>query len=334
MIVFGDLEFEIAIVTYNRPDFVHEWLNKCYEAAAARNIKVSVYDSSPNNKTKDVIEKFNADKKKQIEYNHIHPDTLIGYKPMLPILASRCEYVWVSGDSRYHDFEELDEKVFHYIKDKNVDYIALGIVNNFKNDGKIYTDKSEMLHDFFISSTCIGLSIYRIDIFNPIKSTPDLLNMYNELFSVNYGFGWLGYFYNVYALGEYKALFANVKLFNVQVGKKIQSWAKRFYGCWADDLCQIIDNIPDSYVGKELVPWETWRTMRLDSIQYCYRARTYGDLNKQKYLELLSNGILSRLTNKTKRICFFACAPKTVIMFVSVLEKVGGKIFNVYGGGK
>lgn len=52
VIKFNDNEFEIAICAYNRPEYIVEWLDKCYEAAKIRNISISVYDSSTDDETR------------------------------------------------------------------------------------------------------------------------------------------------------------------------------------------------------------------------------------------------------------------------------------------
>ena len=100
--------------------------------------------------------------------------------------------------------------------------------------------------------------------------------------------------------------------------KKTQSWAVRFYGCWADDLCQIIDNIPDVYRGKNNIPKNTWKVMKLDNFTYGYLARKYGDLNAEKYEQMASNGMLDRITDNPKRIKFYATAPMWIIEAIYV----------------
>ena len=322
MIQFEQGQFEIAIVTFRRPEYVKAWLNNCYEACSERNIILSVYDSSPDKETEQVIKEFNYGKEIPITYHRIDERTNIGYKPMIPLLETTSEYLWVSGDSRYHDFNELDEKVFPKIKNRSIDYLCINTANNYKLPDAIYYDRGMMLHDIFIASTCIGLSIYRTAIFNPIKENKILLNKYDVLFKNNYGFGWLGYFYNVYALGNYQSMLVNAKVLSVLNKKKTQSWAVRFYGCWAEDLCQIIDNIPDSFIGKELIPKNTWNVMDLDAIPYCYLARKQGDLSKDKYKELKEKGYIERITDNPGRIRLFAEAPMPTIESIYAAYRV------------
>lgn len=341
MVQFTDGQFEIAIATYKRPEFIQKWLEKCYQACVDRNIKLSVYDSSPDRNTEEVINKFNDSRQKIVIYRHVDSETIIGYKPMVPLLESTSEYLWISGDSRYHNFDELDRKVFPYIKEHSIDYICINTSNNYQMPNTFYTDKGKMLHDVFVASTCIGLSIYRTEIFSPIRNNEALQRQYDELYKDNYGFGWLGYFYNVYSMGDYKTLLADVETFTILNKKKTQSWTVRFYGCWVDDLCQIIDNIPDSYEGKEQIPKNTWKIMKLNAIPYCYLARKHGDLNKKKYVEMTEKGYINRITNNPNRIKWFASAPMFAVESVFLIYRAYGistailrKIKHTYIGGQ
>lgn len=317
MVQFEAGEFEIAVATYKRPEFVRIWLDNCYEPAVRRNILISVYDSSPDDGTEKMIDSFNENRNVKVQYHRVDEKTIIGYKPMLPILNTTSTYIWVSGDSRYQDFDELDEKLFPMIKNKDIDYAVIDIGNDHPRPDMVFDDKGKMIHACFVATTCIGMSIYRTAIFDIIRNDSSLLEQYDKKFGNNYGFAWLGYFYNVYAMGEYKAALVNAETKSILKKAKVQSWAVRFYGCWAEDLCQIIDSIPDSYADKDSIPKETWDVMKLDSISYGYKARKYGDLDADKYAELKKRGIIAKLTDKPGRIKFFATAPMPVIEFVS-----------------
>lgn len=141
---------------------------------------------------------------KKIKYVKVHSETEVGYKPMLPILESNAKYLWVSGDSRYADFAEMDEKVFPLIK-SGVDFIALYLGNKKDNFGEIFTDKSSFMEESFISVTCIGCSIYRLEIFNALKTDEAMMRECDLKYRHNYGFGWIGYFFEAFARSGTKA---------------------------------------------------------------------------------------------------------------------------------
>lgn len=308
MIRFEDNEFEIALCTYNRCEFVKKWIELNYQQAVSRNIGIRIVDSSTNNETHNYIESFNKSQSVPVQYLRIDSSTIIGYKPMVALLSSTTKYTWVAGDSRFHDYDELDRTVFPHIKN-GIDYITLHIVNNIQNAGKIYTDYSEFIHDCFVSTTCIGLSIYKNSIFDCIKSNSNKMMQYDSLFKKNYGFAWLGYFFTAFSEGRYKAVFEKVNVYNILPDRKKQTWAKRFYGCWLDDLCQIVDDIPDIYKDKEKIPFEVWRDMNLWGESHCYTSRKYGDLNKESFNKYIENGMLKRITEDYRTIKYYACAP-------------------------
>ena len=169
MIKFDDKELEIAIVTYNRAPFIKEWLDNCYEESCKRNISISIYDSSTNDDTEELVKCYETSVLYPIAYHKVPSDTPIGYKPMLPILKSECKYVWVSGDSRRHNFDELDNSVFSCIKN-DYDYIVI-LADHFFNEQDYSSNNLEkFISDCFISTTCIGLSIYKTSIFDYLKN--------------------------------------------------------------------------------------------------------------------------------------------------------------------
>lgn len=324
MITFEDNELEIAIITYNRAGFIKEWLDYCYKDACDRNITLSIYDSSSNNETEQVLKNYNIYPNYEIKYNKLPCETILGYKPMVPLLNSEKKYVWVSGDSRCHNFSELDMNVFRWIK-QDYDYILLLADKKQKNNEYSSNDLGKFIRDCFISSTCIGFSIYKTSMFAFLKNDKVLKNEYDIKFKNNYGFGWLGYFYNVFAKGKYKAITCHAQIIDIAPKKKKQVWAKRFYECWIDNLCQIIDNIPDDYEKKDQVPKIVWDGIGLYKDQFCYLARINGDLNKNSLARYETEGLLDRVTSHKKNIEFYALAPLFLVKIKYLVFKSLGR---------
>lgn len=305
---FEENELEIAIVTYNRSGFIKEWLEYCYPSVKERNIRLSIYDSSTDDETKNCIEDFNRNHVALIRYHQVPSSVEVGYKPMFPLLESDAKYIWVMGDSRYHDFSVLDEKVFPYLK-SDIDYVSLCIKNNEENDGKVYENLEELLRECFVSITCIGLSIIRTEIFAPLKINRSLSKYCDQKYKNNYAFAWIGYFLEMYQRGGKKAVFTVVPILEILPDQKKQTWFKRFYGCWCEDLCNLLDAVPDSYGNVDLVLRETWKYMGLDSVNYCYQTRRQGDLNVETFKKYRNNGMLARVTRHSRRMETFATIP-------------------------
>lgn len=324
---FDDNELEIAIVTYNRSGFIKEWLEKCYESIAQRNISLSIYDSSTDGKTELFLKK---DTRYKLNYVKIDSSENIGYKPMFPILNSHSKYVWVSGDSRYHDFDELDKKVFIHIKN-DIDYICMQIATNSENDGKIYQEKENFLRDCFVSMTCIGLSIYKTSLFDLLKTNQNVRKQCDSDFRDNYAFSWLGYFLSMYSYGSYKTAFVVTKIYDIKEKEKKQVWMKRFLESWCQNVCELMDNIPDCYGNKEFIIEDTWKKMKYFTMDSCYKARISGGINKSIYEKYISNGMLNRLHTNIDRIRIFATYPEFIIrvyyLCFRIFRKVG-KLFK------
>lgn len=317
MIVFNDNELEIAMVTYNRCEFVKEWIRLCHNETIKRNILLSVYDSSTNFETENFIKEYNKTHER-IVYVKVPSETEIGYKPMLPILSSKAKYVWVSGDSRYHDFNEMDEKIFPLIKD-GVDSILFCWEKKKNNFGRMYTDKSEFLKESFISATCIGWSIYKTDLFDGLKTDEMWLKACDEKYRRNYGFGWIGYFFEAFTKDDAKASLIKIENKKIFPKNKKQSWAKRFYECWVENLIDLTSKLPDIYTTKYDIPRQTWDDMKLYSHAFCRLARVNGGLSPEIFEKYMGNGMLQKVTDRIRRIKFYAYAPMWQINIIYMI---------------
>ena len=70
-----------------------------------------------------------------------------------------------------------------------------------------------------------------------------------------------------------------------------------------------MDLLPDDYSTKEIVPYETWGKMGLDSHFYCYLARVNNGLNSRVFDDYFNRGLLQRCSSNISRIRFYAYAP-------------------------
>ena len=315
MVVFDKNEFEIALVTYNRKDFVHEFISINYYEFIKRNIKLSVYDSSTNDETKELILNLSLD----IDYYKIDSNTNIGYKPMLPILNTNCKYLWVAGDSKYFDFDDLDNKVFSRVKE-SYDTIIISAGPKVCDDETIYNDKSNFLHDCFISSTCIGHSIYKMSIFDKVRNDKYFLNILDDKYKNNYGFAWLGYFYESYALSDYNSIYIDIEAIPILPKYKKQAWTIRFYECWIENIIDMMNALPCSYLSKKSIPSFVWSNMKLDRIYYCALARIRGGLDYNIFTMYDSKGYLDIVGANKLRLKIFSLIPRFIVKLIFVVN--------------
>ena len=310
MIIFEDGELEIAMITANRCEFVVEWLERCYEQMRKRNIHFSVYDSSENSDTERFIEEFKLERNaSDIEYHFVDMDTLFTYtyKPMIPLLNSTSKYVWVTGDSLCYDLDMMDDKLFLYLKE-DIDYAVLCIQGNEENDGKIYTDRNELMKECFVSMTCAGASIIKTAVLEILKSSASFRADCDFKYEHNEGFSWLGYFLEAYAEKDYKAVFCATPAIAVKPDKKVFCWAKKYYSFWIGDLCDLLDTLSAKYQNTDAILRETWKWIPLDTVFACRFARISGDLNPETCEKYKRNGKWDRCVRHGERMERFAYA--------------------------
>ena len=308
MIIFDDNELEVAMITYNRDEWVKEWFANCFEALMERNVNLVVYDSSTNDETKHIVEDMQANVAKgKLKYRYISSDVWVGHVVLNAILSAEAKYIWVVGDSRYHDFNILDDKVFPALK-KDIDHVILHILSNDENDGQVYVDKNEMLAECFVSMTCTGLYIYKTSIFDGIKNDAVFRKECDDKYSGNYAFTWMGYFLECYARIQGKTLFSIVPVLDIKPEKKVQRWFKRFYECWVEDLCNLMDGVSGLYEDTEKVIQKTWKYLNIDSNWTCIEGRKRGGLCPEIYEKYMSNKMLERVTRNTEKLREYAYA--------------------------
>lgn len=310
MITFNEGELEIAMITANRPEFVAEWLEKCYDQMNRRNIHFSIYDSSENDDTKRFISDFKSKHNDtEIEYHFVDMAVLFTYtyKPMIPLLNSKAKYVWVTGDSLYYDLDLMDKKLFPYLKN-DIDYAVLCIQGNEENDGKMYTDRNELVKECFVSMTCAGASIIKTSIFEKLKCSAEYRYDCDSKYEHNEGFSWLGYFLEAYAEKDYRAVFCAVPSIAIKPDKKVFCWAKKYYSFWIGDLCDLLDTLSAKYKDTDAILRETWKWVPLDTVFACRFARKSGDLNPETCKKFKENGKWYRCVRHGGRMERFAYA--------------------------
>lgn len=319
MFVLENNKLEIALVTYNRPKFVEKWISLCLKDFLIRNIKVSIYDSSTNNETENIVNDVIRNGC-YVEYNKIDSNTSIGFKPIYPILKSESEYIWVFGDSRFHDINDLDNEVFPIVNSSEYDCILLQIIGNCKND-EVFYDKETFLRNCFISMTCIGMSIYKTELFKNVF-IDDKKEFCKKMFDDNYAFAWLGYFLTAYSCSENnKSILKKILINDLLPSQKVQQWRKRFLESWIQNLCDLLDRIPRKYGDIDYVINNIWKTLKLDSNSNLIRCRVSGELNIKTLKHYIKNGMIYRATN---RVCFcriLCLIPKSFLKILMDIQK-------------
>lgn len=322
MVRFNNNELEIALVTYNRPSCVKEWINICLEQIKNRNIKFSIYDSSTNDKTKKIVELQNDMNNNYINYVRIDSNVTIGYKPVIPMMTSQCKYIWVCADRRYHDFEELDLYIFPKILEGKYAFIHLGTdLINDSYEKEYRDDKAMWFYDNIVGMTWFGMQILRTDMFQNLKNSPKVWNYYEQKFKEICGFTHLGYFLIAFAMKNYEAYIHRIKYYSVSVSTT-RSWNDKFYTYLIGDFVKLLDSIPQVYTSKYEAVKKFLKTINCFSDSSLYLGRTHGDLS-EIYEPYKEKGYWELFTDETDKIAFYAKAPLSKVKKHYFLELSG-----------
>ena len=140
----------------------------------------------------------------------------------------------------------------------------------------------------------------------------------------------MGYYLEALAEKEFKALAVKVPWHSLNPQKKVQHWNKKFYECWCDELCIIMDRLPSSVANKDLILQNTWKTMKLDGFDDLYLAKKAGGLKKADFSRMTSKGYLQRVTKKVSRFRIVTYTPAFLIAPFYFIYRLFRKCFNLF----
>lgn len=315
IIRFNDSELEMAMITYERPSFVKDWLSNCLMDIIKFNIKLSIFDSSISNDTFDVIKEFNEKTNNVIIYKRLPSTTTGGYKYVPPILETTSKYIMIVGDSRCHSVSDLCERIHSFIRD-NIELIVLSFFNNESYEIKKYQGLNPFLEECFIPITCCGMTVFRTSVFDSIRLNSEERERFDNCYKDKFGFAYLGYYLESFAYSKQSSVFVKSPWKDLNPQKKIQHWNKKFYECWCDELCQIMDYLPNQYENKDYVLRSTWSKLHIDSFETIMKAKRAGGLRFSDYRRMKEKGYLSRVTDKRIQFFFSSFLPKAILSLV------------------
>lgn len=303
-------KLEIAMLTYNRSQCVKDWMEKYLVGYTERNIKICVYDSSPNNDTEVLLKEFQKNNK-LLDYVKVDSTARIDDKIMVSLLNATSEYVWPLGDSRGIDIRVFDEKIIPAIE-QNYNYINFYHSGNNHRDGTEFTQPIDFFQECFPYFTWLGGTIFERDIFSVLKDE-NVKDEFDKKYYRNDGFSYLGIFFDLIVEHNYIGIYKEVEITEFQ-SRKTPQWMKRYFEVWCDNLIYLIDNMSEYYLDKkEFVIKDIWNKVNLDCWQLLITARKNGGLNCDIYKHYSENGYLGRVSDHINRIKFIACAPEPIV---------------------
>lgn len=235
-----------VIVTANRAEAIDGNLIQCAEEFFNCGIDVYVYDSSDNDKTKDIVEwysqKFNN--VKYLRWNGKYDGVSIDNKVIdaYTYFSDKYDYVWLSQEGICFKAQTVLDGISNFIKDKT-DIICINdVIRDTSFIGtKSYDDIGLFFRDNFIEMNTLGFTIVKSTFIQKVIETEPL----NEK---NYAL-WQPVAFFVYATKQKVSCVHFVG--NILVGNKKSKashfWMKNLFYQWCDRWLNFIDYLPEYY---------------------------------------------------------------------------------------
>lgn len=233
----------MCIPTYNRANVVEHTLGNGIEGYKKYGIDLYYYDSSTDNKTKEVVEKYiNAG------YDNIHyiavedgiRKAAMYYTGMG--MKKQYDYIWPAKDRVW--FEEPTLAAVEKAIEEDNDVVFLGVLWCFSHPGigtKVYERPEEFYLDWGYLVTSIDVNIYKRESMLAGLS-------YEQINEYGYGFPQFQLMFEELAKGEkrVKALVGS-DIISYNSNLVGSSWKKDVFLTWKDSWIAVNENLPDCY---------------------------------------------------------------------------------------
>ncbi|WP_312503634.1 glycosyltransferase [Lacrimispora sp.] len=245
-------QLAFCIPTYNRSIMIEEFLEQFSALFYELGIDIYYYDSSENEETRLVVEKWML-LYKNICYIRI-PSTWHANKKVQCILEQygveqKYNYLWVCGDSVR--FSELALRKILPLLDQKYDMIIVSGTEKGQLGTREYTDKNELFQNCAWHMTLFGAVI--LNVHTMLKEVPwmGLKEKYETSDRINYSH--VGYYFEIICKLE------KFRAYHLTVDRGIQTSRLKLAGGWYHDafkvLCEYwpstIDALPQCYMNKK-----------------------------------------------------------------------------------
>lgn len=280
----------ICIPTKNRAEMVKEVLEYTQSYYVNYNLKVIYFDSSENDDTHNIIEKYRVFGYGNLVWKHMDSNMCLDRKTF-EILSKdedvqNAEYIWLINDSIaiYQDALAAITEII----EKKYDLIRLPAAGDGKKEDFICNDVDEWFQVCSKGMAHMASTIMRSTL---LKANPDWEQLYDKyIVSDIIGDEIHEYFFTI---GLYLEQIAKLKRFSgIMIGKRMQwrrdspckkgrsYWNNIVIDVWARSYCETILRLPDCYTNKE------------DVIR-CSDNIVYGRFERQSMIEYRRNGLLT-----------------------------------------
>lgn len=313
----------IVVPTYNHSDYIEYYLSKS-DYIDKLNIALEICDSSTNEETKKVVEKY---QQKYSNLSYIHYDDInVDLKTFLCLNKCHTKYVFLCGDGVILNAEVIYNKILPYlqrgfdliefyddINEKHIDYYYK-LNKKYGTQDIIYNNLKSHIQDNFWHMPFYGGTIVKSEIFNKIKQD-DIQNLIGTGFIYPFmicAFADMGAM-SVVLGGNY--LIANIR-------KKAAIWLDKQVAIkiWAKQFPAVIGMLPDEFndIKKELILNSERRLQFITLRGLCY-FRINNNYSLKIYKEYKKELLTYSPLNKSKLI-LIAIFPKWVLKIVRAIK--------------
>ncbi len=278
----------IAVPTYNRPEIVKYFIENTADIInATPNLFLGFYDSSSDEKTKEIVQTFLGDKIKYKEYENGASEEK-GYD-ILDTEGDSFDYIWFCSDRKVLRLDQLLPLIEDDIN-RGVDIILFSTFRIKEN--KITIDSRYEMGLRFFEAIDMAKSIIGKRMFSHMKDV--YMKYYGSHFSLQASM------MDYVGCHEFTAVQYNLRDQDVNITGTIRfthEWGDNVVWQWSKSWCDTVDRLPHSFDAyKEEMIRENYmfRFKKVIARRATGNEYRYKDINLYKsYIERITNNLFS-----------------------------------------
>ena len=243
----------LCITTYNRPQVIRDFFEKCGSYYLEAGIDIYIFDSSNNNDTKHVLDEW-EDKNKGKAYYIKMPSAMHANMKVYKIwqfygLKRKYDFVWMSGDVL--QFYEQGIRTIMDNLHTEYDLIELDIYDKGDIGYKLYTQADEFFTENAWKTTYFGTVILNSHTVLANVDWNHYETKYKKKKFINYSH--VSFFFNrILELNDFKCMHLPLyNYFTKSVYKKEAGWRKDTFPVLCKGGVSTIKALPSCYTNKK-----------------------------------------------------------------------------------
>lgn len=243
----------LCIVTYNRCLVIKDFMEKCASYYLGAGIDIYIYDSSDNDNTKQVLDKWEDENKERVYYVRV-PSDLHANMKVYKIwqfygLKREYDFIWMSGDV----LQFFDQGIRIIVENLRSEYdlIELDIYDKGDIGYRLYTKSDEFFVENAWKTSYFGTIILNTHTFLTNVEWNYYETKYSKKKFINYSHVSF-YFNRIQELNSFQCMHLPLcDDFAKSVYKKEAGWRKNTFQVLCKGGVSTIKELPDCYTNKK-----------------------------------------------------------------------------------